>query len=385
MRLAVAQKNRLLPLCLLASSLGVSGATGCTEGRRPPPQPKPAATGGTLRVYNFESYLGATAVSTFEERSNAKVQLETYKSNEDLVRGLEGGGRYDVIFPSSYAVERLVQRGLLREMDRERVPNLIQVPERFRNPPVDPGLRHCVPYTWSMTGLGLLSPRTSRARDPDSLSALFADRAAEKPTERGAERAEAKAERVLMLDDMRATMGVALRYLGLPASTQKPEEVTRAKDLLLGQAPRVARYVSDVGPPLAAGEARLALAWSGDVLEQVQRNPDLRFVVPREGTILYVDYACVPRSAPSPELAFAFLNHLLDPQIAADFTNTTMFATPNLGAQKLLHPEARWLWATLDAVKDQGRFEMLRDVGPAAPLYEAAWREVRARSAAPAR
>jgi spermidine/putrescine transport system substrate-binding protein len=146
----------------------------------------------------------------------------------------------------------------------------------------------------------------------------------------------------------------------------------------------VLRYVADVGPPLAAGEASLSLAWSGDVLGVVGKNPDVRFVVPREGTILYVDYACVPRSAPSPDLAFAFLNHLLDPQMAAEFTNTTMFATPNLGALKLLHPEARWLWATLDAVKDQGRFEMLRDVGAASAIYESAWREVREKTPGPA-
>lgn len=316
-----------------------------------------------LRVYNFANYFGRTTVSSFEEKIGAKVVVESYQTNEEMLHALRRGKSCDVVFPSSYAVERLLQEGRLRRMDRDRVPNLLQVPERFRNPPVDPSLQHCIPYTWSMTGIGLLSPRQQVGQDPDSLAVLFGERGA----------------RVAMIDDMRATLGVALRYLGFSASTRQPEEIARARDLLLSQSSRVLAYVNDVGPMLSRGQVGLALAWSGDVLEVVRRNPDVRFVVPKEGTLLYVDYACVPEKAHNPDLAFAFLNHLLDPGVAAEITNGQLWATPNLGAQKMLQPEARWLWGILDAVKDQGRFEMLRDVGPAVAHYEAAWKAVKAR------
>ncbi|MCS6914690.1 MAG: spermidine/putrescine ABC transporter substrate-binding protein [Myxococcales bacterium] len=336
----------------------------CTEGRRGgAPPSKPSLAGQTLRLYNFPNYLGRHTVSTFQEHTGARVVVETYASNEELVRALEAGARHDVVFPSSYAADRLIRRGLLRPLDRDRVPNLIQVPERFRNPPVDPGLRHCVPYTWALVGLGLRSPRNRPGLDPDSLSALFAEHGPP----------------VLMLDDMRATLGMALRYLGLSASTRSADDLARARNLLLGQARRVVRYVADAGPPLADREAMLALAWSGDVAAVARTDREVRFVVPREGTLLYLDYACVPRTAPSPQLAFAFLNHLLEPQIAADLTNSLMFPAPNDGARKLLSPQAQWLWGLLEAVRDQGRLEMIRDVDEAQPLYEAVWQQVRSR------
>ncbi len=145
------------------------------------------------------------------------------------------------------------------------------------------------------------------------------------------------------------------------------------------QLPRVLRYAGDTAPALVSSEATLALSWSGDVMAAQRERPDVHFVLPREGTLINVDYACVPQSAPSPGLAFAFLNHLLEPQVAAEITNSQLFATPNTGAQKLLRQDAKWLWGTLDAVKEEGRFEMIRDVGPATPEYTAAWQALRAR------
>lgn len=344
----------------------------CKEEQRPTSAARSrveSLAGQTLRVYSFPNYFGRMTISSFEARTGSKVVVETYASNEEMIGSLEVGARHDVVFPSSYAVERLVGKGLLKAMERDRVSNLIQVPERFRNPPVDPGLRHCVPYTWSLTGIGVYAPREGRSRDPDSLKAIFGP----------------EGGKVLMLDDMRATLGVALRYLGLPASTQDAAEVAQARDLLLAQAPRVLRYVSDAGPALRSGQAGAALAWSGDVLAMQRKSEDVRFVLPREGTLLYVDYACVPERSPNPALAFAFLNHLLEPQVAAEITNSQLWATPNTGAQKHLEPEAKWLWGILDAVKDQGRFEMLRDVGPAMPLYAQAWQEVKAKVESAAR
>jgi spermidine/putrescine transport system substrate-binding protein len=335
---------------------------GCNPAQRGPQKAqKVNLAGQTLRVYNFANYLSKSAVSSFEERTGSKVVVETYRSYEEMLRALDGGAVYDVIFPGSYVVERLIKQGRLREMDRNLMPNLMQVPELFRNPPVDPSLRHCAPYTWSLAGLGLLSPRDAPGRDPDSLAALFSERG----------------PKLLMLDDMRATIGMALRYLGLSASTQKAEDLERVRALLGKQAPRVLRWAVDAGPALRSGEATLALAWSGDVLEVAARSPEVRFVVPREGTLLSMDYACVPASARSPELAFAFINHLLDPQIAAELTNALMFGTPNAGGRRLLRAEARGLWSTLESVKDQGRFELMRDVGPAIAQYEAVWRSVR--------
>lgn len=377
---------RALALALVVSSLGL-GLVGCRDGRRGQPQDPlglQAAgaerfAGQTLRVSTFPGYLVPDVTRAFAEHTGARLLVETHASNEELVQRIEAGAPFDVIFPSGYAVERLLLRDRLRPMDRGRVPNLIQVPERFRNPPADPSLRHCVPYTWSVTGLGLLSNRALPGRDPDSLSALFpaGPRSGEPARAR-----EPQPPPMLLLDDMRATLGVALRSLGLSASTRDPQDLQRARDLVLRQAPRIAGFTLDVGPALLRHQVALSLGWSGDVLSASLRDDRIRFIVPREGVLLFIDYACVPRSSGRPELAFAFLNHLLDPQVAAQVANVELYVSPNLGNQRLLRPEARWLVGTLDSLLGTGRFEVPRDVGPAQRYYQEAWDAIKA--AAPA-
>lgn len=351
---------------LLAAWLLLIAAVGCREGVKGSPSNRAESfVGQTLRVSSFPGYLVPEVTRSFEEHTGAKLLIESYPSNEDLIARIEGGAQVDVIFPSGYAVERLLLRERLRPMDRGRVPNLIQVPERFRNPPADPSLRHCVPYTWSLTGLGVLSNRALPGRDPESLSALF-------PA------APATAPPMILLDDMRATLGIALRSLGFSASSREPAELKRARELLLSQAPRIVGFALDVGPALLQHRAPLALGWSGDVLSARLRDEQIRFIVPREGALLFIDYACVPRASAHPELAFAFLNHLLDPQIAAQVANVELYVSPNLGTQRLLRPEARWLVGTLESVLANGRFEVPRDVGPAQRLYQEAWDALKA-------
>lgn len=357
--------------CLLAISLTAVACNRTPAGRFTQPT---VPTGQTIRVAVFPDYLKPAVLESFQSKTGNKVVIETYRTNEELGERLAKGVHYDVVFPSSYAVEQLLASGILQPMVRERVPNLVNVPMVFRNPAYDPGMQYCIPYVWSLLGLGVITKREVRARDPDRWESLFTT------TSLPGEPLPAK---VMMLDDMRATIGVTLRSLGYSASTRKREELLAAQARLLSQLPRVQDYVEDPALPISRNQIQLALTWSTEIFDLMRRRSDIRFVLPREGTLLYVDHGCVLKGAEHPEAAFAFLNHLLDPFIAAETTNASMLATANQEGRRMLDTEARWMWGMFESVTNRtGTYEILRDVGPAQPLYDDVWRTVKAALAA---
>jgi spermidine/putrescine transport system substrate-binding protein len=321
----------------------------------------PLPSGQTLRVYSFKDYFVPETLSAYEAKTGNKITVETYQTNEEMLERLRQGAAYDVVFPSSYAAEQLIISGQVRPMIRERVPNIGHVPAVMRNPPFDAGLRHCIPYIWTMLGLGVLVDGVDVSREPD-LAALFA----------------ARGPRVVMPDDPRATLGIALKVLGRSPSSRKPEDINAARDLLLRHLPRVHDYVDDPAISLKNRDVHMALAWSTEVFELRNRDPQVRFVVPREGTLFYIDYACVLSRSQHADVAFAFLNHLLDPYTAAEITNARMLALANQEARAMLRPEARWMWGLFEGIASRSRsYEVLRDVGAADPQYQQAWQAVK--------
>ncbi len=335
---------------------------GCQKTSAPLPSPTAVPSGQTLQVLSFPGYFAPNTLARFESETGNKVAAATYATNEELLERLtHDGAAYDVVFPSSYAVERLIREGKLLPMQRERVPNLVHVTTDFRNPPYDPSLRHCIPYAWVAAGIGYVFSKDS-TRQPDSLSALFA------PT----------GPRLVWLDDMRATLGMALRSLGRSASTQQAADLLEAQKLLLAALPRVDGLVEDPVPLLQTGTTTLSLAWSTEVYSIHRERDDIRFAVAQEGTILYVDYACVLAGAKHPDVAFAFLNHLLEPQVAAEITNTIMLPVPNEPARRLLEGEGRTMWGLFEFMRNHNRsYETLRDVGPAQAAYEQTWSKLK--------
>lgn len=336
---------------------------GCQRSTPLPPNPTAIPSGQTLQVLTFPDYFGPNTLARFESETGNKVVATTYATNEELLHRLvREAANFDVVFPSSYAVERLILEDKLLPMQRDRVPNLVHVTTEFRNPPYDPSLRHCIPYAWVAAGLGYVFNKDSPPRQPDSLSALFS------PT----------GPRVLWLDDMRATLGMALRQLGHSASSQQAADLLEAQQLLLSALPRVDGLVEDPAPLLSTGAVTLALSWSTELYNLHRERDDIRFAVAQEGAILYVDYACVLKGAKHPEVAFAFLNHLLEPQVAAEITNTIMLPLPNEPARRLLEGEGRTMWGLFEYLRNHNRsYETLRDVGPAQAAYEQAWSKVK--------
>lgn len=348
---------------LLVVTLALTCAlAGCKRSTAPPPPPPPPPKGQTLRALSFQGSFATNTISRFEQATSSKVELHEFKTNDELLALLARGVPADVIFPSSHAVEYLLRAGRLRPLAHDRVPNLSEVPVEFRSPPYDPGLRYCAPYDFWLVGMAVVPSQQGLQREPDELSTLFA---AEGPA-------------VAWLDDMRATLGMALRHLGHSASSQQIADLSQVRELLIKAAPRVVELTSDPGPLLRTGRVKLALGRSNDVLRMAGERTNVRFVVPREGALLSVDYACVPTSATQPELAFALIDHVLKPEVAMDIGRERLLPRLSLSAKRTQGADARDQWAVLETVRQRkDGFEPMRDVGAALAAYELTWSAVR--------
>jgi spermidine/putrescine transport system substrate-binding protein len=336
-------------------------SSGCQKQHAVLPPPVSVPSGQTIRVLAFPDFFAKTTIPRFETETGNHVTLHGYATSEELLAQLAQDSAADVVFPSSYAVERLIREGKLLAMPRERVPNLVHVSTEFRNPPYDPSLQHCVPYSWEAPGLGYVFKNEGQTLEPSSLKDVF----------------DRSGPRVVWLDDMRVTIGLALRLLGRSASSQQAADLNEAQQLLLAALPRVDNLVTDAGPLLRTGAISLGLAWSTDIYNLHREREDIRFVPPVEGTLLYVYYACVLSQSMHPEVAFAFLNHLLEPQVAAEISNARMLPMPNEEARRLLESDGRAMWGLFEFLRNHNRsYEALRDVGPALPAYEHTWRAV---------
>lgn len=350
--------NQLLVPLLACAVLMIGG---CRKSTPPITAPKPPS-GQTLRTLSFRHAFAPNTISRFEQATSSRIHLREYETNDELLGLLNKDEPADLIFPAGYTVELLLRTGRLRPLAQERIPNLSEVPVEFRSPPHDPGLRFCAPYDFSLVGLALLPSTQGVRHEPDSLATLFSP----------------DGPPVAWLDDMRATLGMALRQLGRSANTQNALDLDEARNLLVKAAPRVVDLVADPERLLRGGRVKLALGRSTDLFRLTRDFNEVRFVVPREGVLLSVNYACVPTSAQHPELAFGFLDYLLSPEVAVDIGRERLLPRLSISAKRTQGADAREQWGVFETVRQRSQgFDTLRDVGPALPAYERTWQAVR--------
>jgi spermidine/putrescine transport system substrate-binding protein len=317
-----------------------------------------------LRLYNWDRYIDPQVLKDFEREFGVRVIEDKFASNEDLIAKIQASGGYDVIVPSDYTVQIMVRRELLAPLEARNLPNLKHIDARFRNPRYDPGNRYSVPYLWGTSGIGYSQKRAATV--PATWDELF-----------NPDKLKPRKGRVSMLNDMRETIGAALIYKGYSPNSTDPRELEIAKQVLLAQKPYLAKYDSEAyKESLAAGETVLAHGWSGEILARRDENPDVAFVVPREGSFLFVDNLAVPKSARSRYTAEVFINYLLRPEVAAKNSNYLRYPTPNAAAYALIDPK---LEGAAYRVPAGVRFHAIEDIGEAARLYERVWTEVKAR------
>lgn len=327
--------------------------------------PKALGKNLELNIYNWDTFIAPDVLTEFEQTYHAKINYSIYGSSEELYATLKAGNPgYDVVFPADYLVQRMAQEGLLMPLELAAIPNRRHLDPQFLNPAYDPDNRYGLPYQWGTLGIGYNLEAIGAAID--SWAAMFTPRYAGK---------------IAWLDDSRYTLGAVLIALGCDPNTHDPAEITQAKDFLLRQKDTIATFAPDTGQDLLTqGDVDLAFEWNGDVAQVMQSNPDLRYVLPKEGSIIWVDKIAIPTGAKHPALAATFINFILQPRIAAKIANLTHYGSPNLTArqQGLIQEADRANPVIYPSANAMTRLQYLKDLGDAKPLYEAAWKAVKA-------
>jgi len=320
-----------------------------------------------LNVYNWDTYIGETTLSSFTEKTGIKVQYDLFADNEELFAKLkEGNPGFDIIFPSDYMVETMITTGVVVRIDHDKIPNLKNINKNFASLAYNPGMKYGVPYMWGTVGLGYRKSKTGGV--PDSWGAVFDDKQASKLS-----------GRIALLADQRTVLGVALKYLGHPLNSVDPKQIAEARDLLIAAKKNLKTFAEDNGQDLLlSGEVDITMEWNGDIVQVMGEDKDLSYVVPKEGSVVWTDNICIPKDAPHPDNAHAFINHIHDPKVNAEIANTIHYATANAAAKPMLLAEDLANPAVYPPDSVVSVCESVVDVGDNARLYDEAWTAIQA-------
>lgn len=275
----------------------------CTKKDSGQPRTSDARTSEkTLNLYCWSNYFSADAIRQFEQQTKTKVIFNYFSSNEELLAKLQAGARgYDLIVSTGYLVNALKSLDLIEKLGNLNWVELTGLSEQFKAASFDPKHEYTIPYAWGTTGIAV---NRAKVKDKvDSLAWLF-----DHPELKG---------QITMLDDAPSVVGAALKHLGYSYNEESDEALAKAKALLARQKPLLRTYTPESQPVLASGEIAVAQAYSGDALQVKNRkNPNIEYVLPKEGGEMFIDALAIPKGAPSPELAKEFMRFTLRPAVA---------------------------------------------------------------------
>jgi putrescine transport system substrate-binding protein len=316
----------------IAGAAGYAGGTVAGRGRQDGGQPAaPVAAQPlpgnrvnerVLNIYNWNDYIDDRTIPLFQALTNIRVNYDVYSSNEDLLGKLQAGPTdYDIIVPTNNFIPAYRQLGLIEPLRQDLIPNLTNLDKEFVETDYDPGNRYSIPWQWGTTGIGYNS---RRAPEVDSWGALF--------------RPEAAMDgHVSLLREVTDLIGCALIYLGKSPNSTKDADLAEVAKLVRSVKPKLARFTSDTYiDELAAGETWLAQGWSGDVFQAQEQNANVSYVIPKEGSLRFVDVMCIPKGAPHPGNAARFMNYVLHPKVQARISKYVSYGTPVSLAKPLL-------------------------------------------------
>ena len=316
-----------------------------------------------VNVYNWYDYMDETVFDLFTAETGIKVNKMYFTTNEDMmVQVRVSPGAYDLVFPSDYCVERMIAENLLAEINFDNVPNAKYTSEWLLNPDYDPDNKYSVPFMWGT--VGILYNTTMVDEPIDSWSALW----------------DAQyANSIFMMDSIRDTMGVTLKYLGYSLNTRDPKQLQEATQKLIAQKPLVKAYgVDEIKDKMALGEAALAVMWSGDALYAMDQNEDLAYAVPKEGSNIWVDPMVIPATAKNKENAEKLIDFLCRPEIAKMNCEYIWYSSPNTGAIDLMGEEYTGNLAINPDQSIVDRCEFFNDIPENfMTIYNALWSQVK--------
>ena len=301
---------------------------------------KAAAGGGqVLNLYIWSDYLAPNTLSDFEKRTGIKVHVAYFDTNETLeTKLLAGSSGYDVVVPTASYFERQIKAGVYLALDKSKLPNLKNMDAQLMSKVAlhDPGNAHGIIYTWGTNGFGY-NEKMVKALLPDapldSWRMVFDPAIASKVAKCG----------ISVLDSPAEMMRAAYSYLGKDPNSQKPEDLGQAEAVLAKIRPYIRNInSSEYIEALANGDLCIAVGYNGDVMQARDRARDankgieIKFTVPKEGSILWFDMLAIPKDAPDPASAYAYLNYIMSPQVMADISNYMRYANANVASQSLV-------------------------------------------------
>ncbi len=280
----------------------------------------------TLVVYNWGEYMDPAVLELFEKETGIRVVYEEFETNEIMYPKVQTGAiAYDLVCPSDYMIQRMIENDLLAEINFDHIPNLKNIGSTYleKSREFDPDNKYSVPYCWGT--VGILYNKTMVDEPVDSWGILWD---------------ETYADSILMQDSVRDAFAVALCYLGYSLNSTDLDELTAAKNLLIRQKPLVQAYVVDqVRDKMIGNEAALGVIYSGEAIYTQRENPDLEYVIPKEGSNIWIDSWVIPKNARHKESAEAFINFLCRPDIALMNFDYITYSTPNTAARELIEDD----------------------------------------------
>ena len=319
----------------------------------------------TLNVYNWGEYIDPEVITMFEKETGIDVVYDEFEMNEEMYAKIETGAvKYDVVCPSDYTIQRMIEADLLAELNYDNIPNIkyiggdyLKSAESF-----DPGNKYAVPYTWGT--VGILYNKTMVDEPIDSWSAIFDEK---------------YKNNILMINSVRDAMGIALKYLGYSLNSTDKDELEEATNLLKEQKPLVQSYVVDqVRDKMIGNNAAIGIIYSGEAIYTQRENPDLEYVVPKEGSNIWIDGWVIPKNSENKENAEKFINFLCRPDIALLNFEYITYSTPNTAAREMIEDEAirnsTIAFPDSETISNLETFKYLGDEMTA--YYDDKWREV---------
>lgn len=324
-----------------------------------------------LNLYGWSDYVPQQLLDDFTAKYGIKVNYDTYSSNEEMLAKLQAGASgYDVVIPSDYTVAIMIKQGMLETLDLSQIPNFSNLDKRFTNRDYDPGNKYTIPYQWGTTAL--VYDKTTVPSEPKSWIDLW------DPAYQG---------RLVMLDDEREVMGMALEVLGYDRNSTDPNQLDQAEKKLIELKPNILKFDSDTPEnSIINGEAWAGLVYNGNASLAYQSDPNVVYICPTEGCGIWFDNLAIPKGAPHKDAALLFFNWVLESQQSILITMEFPYSNPNSAALEYLKtndPATYESYMAFPGTNPSDTFlanaREIVDVGDATTLYDSLWTDFKAR------
>ncbi|CAI3203411.1 ABC transporter substrate-binding protein [Clostridium neonatale] len=348
------KKFKLLGALALSSLISIGLLSSCVSSNN-------TADNGTVYFYNCGDYIDEDLLAKFTKETGIKVDYSTYDTNEIMYQKLKSTpGSYDLVIPSDYMIEKMIKEDMVEKLDFNNIPNYEYIDDTYKNLSYDPNNEYSVPYMWGT--IGIIYDPAVVTEPVTSWDILW--------------NTKYSGKQVIMFDSMRDTIAIGLDKLGYSINSTNPDEIAAATDELVKQKQTMdpLYYVDEVKDKMINGEAALATVWSGDAAYIMSENPELKYVIPEEGSNKWFDAMVIPKGSKNKENAEKLINFLTDPENSKQNVDYIGYSTPNKATYEMLDDEVKKSYPSKDVLD---KCEIFVDLGDNLKLYDDAWMNIK--------